>query len=109
MSEAEIAWFAGVFDGEGSIVSPSGAGVQYSLRIVIYNTSYELLDRILEVTGTGMIHDRPLREAHHKQCGIWASYGNNAREILRQTLPWLIVKREKAHEALQLTFKHQMT
>jgi hypothetical protein len=100
MSEIERAWLAGLFDGEGSIVSPKGDGVKYSLRITITNTCRELLEEVERVVGTGrIINHRPATE-RWRQTWYWQCYSDNARDVLRQIRPWLIAKRARASEAL---------
>jgi hypothetical protein len=87
-------------DGEGSIVAVKRSRNGVSWRMSIFNTNYELLERIATVAGTGNIINHPRAEAHHKPSWYWACYGDNAKHLLRQLLPWLIVKRERAQEAL---------
>lgn len=96
----EATWLAGLFDGEGSVIFPKGR--PSSVRITISNTNLDLLNRVEEVTGTGriIIASRVANNPKHKQAYWWQSYGNQARSLLRQMLPWLIVKREKALRAL---------
>jgi hypothetical protein len=100
MTEVEAAWLAGLFDGEGSIVCSRGSDIRRSIRITVTNTRFELLEHLREVVGTGAIIVQPRREAHHSPTWYWLCHSDNARELLRQMQPWLIVKRERAAEAL---------
>lgn len=105
MSETERAWFAGIFDGEGSIIQykPHGIQGQQYWRIQVANTVKELIDRVAEVTGIANVSARPIPiNKKHKQCFNWQAHGENAELILRQILPWLIVKREKALNLITL-------
>ena len=112
MTEVEKAWFAGVFDGEGSIVDYKHikgysrvTGERFrGLRISITNTVKELEDKVLEVAGVGTIQARPKPiNPRHSQAWHWQVHGENAKSILRQILPWLIVKRAKALKVLEQT------
>lgn len=103
MSEVECAWMAGLIDGEGTIVRTKNGRDNYSLRLS--NTSRPLLDRIMEVAGTGALYDIPKHQSHHKSAWLWQVNTRNAALLLRQVLPWLIVKRERAEEVLS-TFDH---
>lgn len=98
MSEVERAWFAGVFDGEGSIVlyKPHCNGKSY-WRIQIANTVENFIKYIADITGIYNISSRPKPEnPKHNQCFNWQAHGENAKNILKQILPLLIVKRKKA-------------
>ena len=104
MSEGECMWFAGLFDGEGSIVqtqrkrTPNG-----SCRIQVVNTVMPLLERIQEYTGTGRINSLPrkINNPKHADAYVWSAGTGPALEILRQVRPWLIVKAERADAVLE--------
>lgn len=100
LSREEAAWLAGLFDGEGCISQPRKEH-RASLRLTITNTHYGLLERILEVAGVGKIIDHKAPTDRHSQTWNWQCYSDNARDLLRQMLPWLIVKREKALIAIE--------
>ena len=110
MSKEEIAWFAGLFDGEGSIVLARRdryAGSK-AARIVIYNNVLELLERIIEFTGVGVIHERKSKNPKHADSYYWQCGGGEAMAILRQVRPWLIVKAARANAVLEgRTFERQ--
>lgn len=101
LTPQEVAWFAGVVDSEGSIVFPRKNS--RSCRLTVHNTNKEFIDRVAELSGTGTII--PLakykQKAHHKDAWVWQCNGENARILLRQMLPHLIIKREKALAALE--------
>ena len=102
MSESERGWFSGIFDGEGSIIEikPPKKG----WRITVGNTNKELLDKITEVVGIGNVSTNPNpKNPKHAQSWCWQINGANAYLILKQILPWLIVKREKAKKVLEIT------
>lgn len=101
MSETEIAWLAGVFDGEGNIAWPRKRNV-HTARISVANTCFPLLDKLVEVTGTGSIVGRKVyANPKHSTCASWACQGDRAKALLRLMLPWLIVKRENAEIVLE--------
>src|SRR5215472_13955738 len=93
MSKLERAWFAGIFDGEGCIAWPRRT-ILHSVRLDISSTTKLLIDRIVEVSATGKVRLVKRRSLKHSEAWAWSCYGDNARSILRQILPWLIVKRE---------------
>jgi hypothetical protein len=101
MSATEVAWLAGLFDGEGSIVFPRNSNVLNSVRLTIANTNRELLETVQQRTGTGqlivaMCSKRKNWKPHYKPSWHWQCYGENTRSLLSQMLPWLIEKRDKA-------------
>lgn len=100
MTKLEIAWFAGFFDGEGTILNTKRSTGGESWRIAITNTNRDLLGRVLRYAGTGAIHQQRAATERHSQCWIWECYALNAKNILDQILPWLIEKRPRAEEAI---------
>lgn len=104
MSDVECAWFAGMFDGEGSIVqtqrkrTPDG-----SFRIQITNTVIGVLEQAKKVTGVGRINVqyRKNQNPKHAVAYTWSCAAGEALEILRQVRPWLIVKAERADAVLE--------
>lgn len=100
MSRVQAAWLAGLFDGEGSIIRPHAHRTN-SVRITINNTCQPLVQQIAQVTGTGNVLYRASKNPKHADQWVWQCYADNARSLLRQMLPWLIVKREKALEAIE--------
>lgn len=101
MSETEIAWLAGFFDGEGHIsvrvkLSQRADGV----KIQVTNTNHALLERVAEFTGVGYITTRPRQSEKWRTTYDWHTTGGNAKTILSILLPWLIEKRDRAVEAL---------
>jgi hypothetical protein len=103
MPDVDAAWLAGLFDGEGSIVYPRKDAATPGVRITITNSCYPLLEQVLAVAGVGkVIHHRDAGHIRptHAETWYWACYSANARDLLAQMLPWLIVKRRKAEEAV---------
>lgn len=102
LRDTEAAWLAGLFDGEGSLVNVNRSGGGFSLRMTIVNTHRPLLERVATIVGGGTIHDlsRYKTNTRHTTAYVWQCYSENAKYLLRQMLPWLIVKRDKAVAAL---------
>ncbi len=99
MSELECAWLAGLFDGEGCVAWPRRS-VLHSVRLDIANTCKPLIDKVATVTGTGKVSMAVKHNEKHSQAYSWHVYSDNARFILKQILPWLIVKKYAAEVAL---------
>jgi hypothetical protein len=101
MTNEERIWLAGIFDGEGCIAWPRRTIIR-SVRLDLTSTSKALIDRIIAVTATGRVTEKKSRSLKHSVAWVWRCYGENARSILRQIHPWLIVKKEAADVVLGL-------
>lgn len=100
MTLEEIAWLSGLFDGEGNIGWSRPRNV-HSFRLSISNTSMELLNKIVSVTGTGSIIVKKSKNPKHSDSANWTVQGDRAKIILVLMMPWLIVKRENGQIALE--------
>lgn len=99
MAELETAWFAGFFEGEGCIRWGRRTVVK-SFALTLTNTNKSIMEKIIIITGTGRITERLPKNPRHSMTWTWQCYGDNARSLLKQVLPWLIIKREAAEAAL---------
>jgi endogenous inhibitor of DNA gyrase (YacG/DUF329 family) len=106
LSEAARMYLAGLIDGEGCIqfTSKLQARADGSLplhpALRITNTSMPLLERIVAVAGCGGIYERSRQSAAHRPLYdvTWSS--GQAVELLRQLLPFLVIKRRQAEIVL---------
>lgn len=98
-SETDAAYIAGLIDGEGSIIFLKRKGGGGSYRLVIVNTHKGALSWVQDVTNVGSIHGKT-REAQYKKCWAWVCHAQTARKVLERCLPYLIIKRNKAQEAI---------
>jgi hypothetical protein len=103
LAVTQQSYIAGLFDGEGSIILyDRGYGGRPQLRCTISNTFEPLMNWLKETTATGSI----VRHIHPKEKGYrdsltWQCYGQNAVRFLQMTLPFLIIKKEKAEFAIE--------
>lgn len=94
------AWAAGLFEGEGSIVTGrKGRLVQLWLR----TTDLDVLQRFAEIVGAGNITVVKLRPCHTKQQYSWCIGDvQNVGRILTYMRPWLGTRRGvRADEGLE--------
>jgi hypothetical protein len=95
-----IIYLAGIIDGEGSIqieIQKKCASRKinyYSVRLIIINTSIELMDWLHTYFG-GSVTKRKKIE-NRKECYKWNIFSYNAAEILEACLPYMIVKEKHA-------------
>lgn len=104
LSPTDAAYLAGFFDGEGSIIRVKGHG----WRITIYQSSEEVIQWIATTTGTGTVASSRTESSNlikkpkvARTQWYWNLYGRNAFALLEQLLPYLIVKRDRALEAIE--------
>jgi len=103
MNELRLSYLAGLFDGEGCIVvskykrkDRDGSKDYYCLRLKVANKNYEVIDLYREVFGYGSVYQ-------DKRSDVWEwslTSSGKIKEILTTLLPFLIVKRKQAVEAL---------
>lgn len=97
-------YVAGLFDGEGCIVIyDRGYGGRPQLRATITNTHLGVIDWLRKNVAQGTVitkHYTKPEQSHFKDSYTWQVYGQNAVFFLEQLLPYLIIKRERAIEAI---------
>lgn len=96
---AEIAWAAGIFEGEGCIYQGTGVG------LVINMTDKDVLERFAAIVGVGRIRG-PIagQKANHKSFWEWRVGRQADREaVLLAFMPWLGQRRrDKAERMLAM-------
>jgi len=111
MTDAETAWAAGLFEGEGCIcLMPEttrwgGNRRRPWVALSISSTDRDVLERFHMIVGVGGVtfHHRGARP-HHKPCWAWhLSARDKVEALLSSFMPWLGQRRRaKAQEALAL-------
>lgn len=97
LSVAEAAYIAAMIDGEGTI-SVRG---ERNVRVTVANTDPELMAWMEGFGGTVTSTGRPI--ATRRECFRWGvSNRHDVRWLLSQVEPYMIVKRQKAIDALAL-------
>lgn len=101
--EAEIAWAAGVFEGEGcfSLMQQRGRS-SVSLLAVLGMTDRDVVARFHEIVGVGNVTIRDRPDPRHKRQWIWqAAAIDDVRHVIRLFSPWLGERRSaRAAEVL---------
>ncbi len=97
--DAELAWAAGFFDGEGSIgIYARGDTKGHRLDVTIGNVDLRTLEIFKRRWGGSMWtdHRKPPRQTFY----FWSLSTRSAQPFLLEILPYLIAKREQAEVAL---------
>lgn len=105
MNEAEAAYAAGIFDGEGHVgisVVKNGRGyVYHRLMINVTSTNLEVLQWLFE-RWNGVLHNpRYFAKEEWRTAHRWTAADGRAMRFLQNIEPYLIIKREQAQLAIQ--------
>jgi hypothetical protein len=102
--EEEIAWAAGLFEGEGCITEVNGR-----FTTVVNNTDDWVIDRLFDVVGRGRTSG-PYRNSEadgrvRKPFWVWRASEEEAFDVLQMLAPWLSPRRlERAYELSGIRF-----
>jgi hypothetical protein len=96
----EVAWAAGLFEGEGCIYERSGGGIKISLS----STDEDIPPRFCRIVRGGTVYG-PYRNTERdgyrrKPFWVWVGESVDALETLRLLLPWL--GKRRTARAMQL-------
>lgn len=104
--ETDLAWAAGIIDGEGSIhlvhitrPAASGTRIGWRLNVTVWNTNPLIVQRTAEIFGVGSVHVVQRRPGWKPQW-YWQTASKKAEEVLRAVEPYLVGKAEHARLAL---------
>lgn len=101
MTELELSYLAGLFDGEGhvSILKRRKPKIQYTLRIGITNTNLPVLLWVKElIGGNTKIHSG---ESRNRSTFDWYAQNTEAKRIILLILPYLHIKEEVAELGIE--------
>lgn len=105
--ESQIAWAAGLFEGEGCFthdLSPQANGSErLRLHCAISMTDHDILIRFQEIVGVGLVHPKPvLRDANRKPQWRWStSKYSDFVTVFKLLEPWLGPRRtNRAYDLL---------
>lgn len=108
MKKTDVAYLAGIFDGEGCVHIKRNKrkdcpkGIQYEL-IATVRMSNEYICRLFQMAFGGRIYQCKKREIYHKQLWQWIVASHQASDFLETLSPYLIEKKAEA----TLAFKFQ--
>ena len=104
MTEIQVAYFAGLLDGEGCVrigsFKNASRQVRYRAHIVIAMTDSRPINWLAETVGGKVYVDKKLRHGNSKICFCWNINASEGAAILTRALPYLLVKREQAENVL---------
>lgn len=106
-SIADIAWLAGIIDGEGSIfIMKQGRKdrereFNYILRVSVQSSDGIMAQECMKITGIGACFDAITSKENQSNTYKWQVSGKKAAHVLENLLPYLRVKREQALSAIE--------
>lgn len=105
-SLSDLAYCAGLMDGEGCITLTRDSESNYRLRIKITSTDYSVLEWLQEHFGGSIVLSRKGTEKH-KETWDWVCKVEDQVVFLFGILPYTIIKRAQIIEALNYLFEKQ--
>lgn len=103
MNEVEVAWVAGLLEGEGSFLTQTNC---YSPKVSCQMTDKDVLDKLVSIAG-GTMFMVTKRQEHWKDCWAWRISGDPAAELIKSLLPHLGERRrQRASEVLENWYKN---
>lgn len=103
-SDAEIAWAAGLFEGEGSwgVYGQTRGTVMATAALGM--TDRDVVEKFHRIVGVGAVHVRTTERANHKTMHVWTvGKAESVRGLVEMFRPWLGSRRlERADEVLRL-------
>jgi hypothetical protein len=92
MSSVDRAWLTAILEGEGTFGHPQRAYGQ--IRVTM--TDRDVVERLREVTGLGLIHNRGHRQSHHKDVWDWAVTRKESVCALAEWIAPILLSRRRA-------------
>lgn len=93
-SSEQVAWAAGLFEGEGSITH-----TRTDLQLTLVNTDLEIVQRFDAIVARGKIYGPYVRGytdgCRRKPRWLWVAKGDAAHDVLDLLGPWLSARRRE--------------
>ena len=97
--QADLAWAAGFFDGEGCVRVHHSKGDSYRLALSVSQADERPLLHLRNILG-GRINDKSPARPNRRRQWQWAASTREAASALRAMLPYLVLKNGEASLAL---------
>lgn len=99
-SSTDVAWAAGIIDGEG-FIGFGRSGNYFSPILSVNNTNKPLLFRLKQIFG-GMGNTGSYKQyGRNKQAHWWRTTNTHAINVIKQLYPYLLVKKQQAKYMLE--------
>ena len=111
-SKIDVAWAAGLFEGEGCIHLARPTAKRVQPRLEIRMTDQDVLERFCQVVERGSVQSRPYDQAPNslKRVWKWGVYDcEGARHVLNLIWPHLGKRRKKKAEEVLHAIRHMQS
>lgn len=108
-SRTDLAYLAGIIDGEGCFSIYSGGPREFQLRVYVVNTNKDLIDWLQDTFG-GLVYSRnSTKNPHWRTKYEWVLDGKMTEHLIPKVQPYLIIKGDQASLGLRFrkTFKNK--
>lgn len=98
--DVEIAWAAGIFEGEGTVTPKCGKGSQHRYQAAVIMTDEDVLRRFSDVVGLGRFYG-PYQPTNPRALPIWrwmTTKNSEVATLFELIGPWLGKRRTRAFE-----------
>ena len=99
MEETDLAYAAGIVDGEGCVYIYRNGNGHYSMRLSVDMTDLIAIRWLRETFGGSTYTWQP--SGNNKRMFRWGVFGFNAQEFLRLILPYMKTKKSQAEVAIE--------
>ena len=99
LNEVEKSWLACAIDGEGYLgLRTTGVKREQYSRFMVANTDYKFIKKVSKLTSTKITAQKQSKGHLGKKIVYWVTVNKhkNVSDILKQILPYLIIKKKKA-------------
>ena len=103
-TKTELAWAAGVVDGEGCILiyqAHTNTGEAWVIRLIVSNTDKKMILRLQKIFGIGNLTFTGRRKAGYKDIWRYEVAAKKAEIVLRLLKPYLVTKQTEARIAVE--------
>ena len=110
MSKIDLAYTAGIVDGEGCISiakKKEGKYIRYVLQVMV-NSTDEWLPMWLKFAYGGNVCKRPLKNNNHNPVWQWQTVSRQAGNFLEIILPYLHLKKPQAEIGLKFQLRRRI-
>lgn len=102
MRKIDLAYTAGILDGEGCIgIYPRGRRRMHRAEVRIHNTNEWLIQWLRFAYGGSVYYTEPKQGENHKPCWMWVVSGKKALIFLQLIYPYLRLKKPQAELAVK--------
>ncbi len=106
--ETELAWAAGLFDGEGTLGAyprkrlNGQKAIKWTIQARLAMVEHEPVRRFHEIVRVGTVNPRHIDKPNCRSQLEWQAGSNNVVRVLNKLMPYFVAKREQAELLLEL-------